>query len=78
MIHHTNCGLEGVTDAEIAAKTGAAGIDFLAFGDVEASVRDDLDEIGRKAALPAGFTFWGAVYDVDTGSLRVVVEPYQL
>src|SRR4051794_6899306 len=31
VIHHTNCGLEGITDAEVARKTGVDGIEFLAF-----------------------------------------------
>ena len=78
VIHHTNCGLEGVTDEEIAAKTGVTGMDFLSFDDLEKSVRDDLEAVGREASLPEGFTVWGAVYDVDTGALRVVVDPYEV
>src|SRR4051795_6103722 len=34
VIHHTNCGLEGITDEEIAQRTGVDGIDYLAFDDV--------------------------------------------
>src|SRR3954454_19589765 len=30
VIHHTNCGLEGITDEEIAERTGVDGIDYLA------------------------------------------------
>ena len=75
VIHHTNCGLEGVTDAEVAARTGVQDMEFYAFDDVEASVHDDLRTIRERATLPAGFMLWGAVYDVDSGALRVVADP---
>ena len=75
VIHHTNCGLEGCTDEDVAAKTGVKEMEFLAFADVEESVRQDVDVIRRCDHLPAGFVAWGAVYDVDTGALRVVAEP---
>ena len=78
VIHHTNCGLEGTSNEDVASRTGVSDIDYLAFDDVEASVHDDLDTIRREATLPAGFTVWGAVYDVDTGSVRVVADPYEL
>jgi carbonic anhydrase len=75
VIHHTNCGLEGCTDEEVAARTGVSGLEFLAFDDVEDSVRQDVDAIRGCGHLPPGFVSWGAVYDVDTGALRVVAEP---
>jgi carbonic anhydrase len=75
VIHHTNCGLEGLTDEEVEARTGVTGLDFLAFDDVEESVRVDVDALRACGHLPAGFVVWGAVYDVDTGALRVVAEP---
>ena len=74
-IHHTRCGLEGCTDEELAEKTGVHGLPFLAFADVEVSVRQDVDVIRRSGHLPPGFVSWGAVYDVDTGALCVVVDP---
>ena len=75
VIHHTNCGLEGLTDEAIADRTGVRGIPFLAFGDLDDSVRDDVEAIRGSGHLPEGFVAWGAVYDVDTGALRVVAEP---
>jgi carbonic anhydrase len=74
VIHHTSCGLEG-RDEDVAAKTGVSGIEFLAFADVEESVRQDVDAIRSCGHLPAGFVAWGAVYDVDTGALQVVADP---
>jgi carbonic anhydrase len=74
-IHHTNCGLEGITDDEIAARTGVADLEYLGFDDIEASVREDVDTIRTCGHLPEGFVTWGAVYDVDSGELRMVSEP---
>lgn len=75
VIHHTNCGLEGTTDADVAARTGVSGIEFLSFADVEHSVKDDVEAIVGCGNLPPDTVVWGAAYDVDTGALRVVVEP---
>lgn len=75
VIHHTRCGMEGITDDEIAAKTGAEGVDFLTFPDLVRSVEEDVNTILVCGHLPAGFVAWGAVYDVDAGGLRVVTDP---
>ena len=47
VIHHTNCGLEGVTDAEVAARTGVRGMAYLAFPDARESVPEDVERIRR-------------------------------
>jgi carbonic anhydrase len=75
VVHHTNCGLEGLTDAEVARRTGVSSIEFLAFGDLEESVREDVAIIRGCGHLPDGFVAWGAVYDVDRGAIRVVADP---
>ena len=75
VIHHTNCGLEGISNDEVARRTGVDEIDYLAFDEVEASVRDDVVEIRGCGHLPEGFVVWGAVYDVESGALRVVEAP---
>ena len=81
VIHHTNCGLEGKTDAEVAdAITSSLGrpapdMPYFAFDDVEASVVEDVDAIFASNALPDDAVVWGGVYDVDDGQVRVVVEP---
>src|SRR3954468_15228411 len=72
VIHHTNCGLEGLTDDEVATRTGVTGMPFLTFADLEQSVRDDVGAVRASGHLPADVTVWGAVYDVDTGEVRVV------
>ena len=78
VIHHTNCGLEGCTEADIAARTGVAGIDYLSFASVEESVEEDVDVIRRCGHLPEDVWVWGAVYDVDSGALQVVAPPASL
>src|SRR3954467_2243881 len=45
VIHHTNCGLEGTTQEQVAERTGVDSIDFLAFEDLEASIREDVEAI---------------------------------
>jgi carbonic anhydrase len=72
IIHHTNCGLEGSTDEQVAARTGVSGMAFLTFSDVDESVRDDVAAVRACGLLPPGFVAWGAVYDVDDGAVRVV------
>lgn len=75
VVHHTDCGLEGVTDEQVAMRTGVQDIDFLAFDSVEESVREDTALLVDARLLPTGLIVWGAVYDVDTGELRLVSEP---
>jgi carbonic anhydrase len=74
VVHHTKCGLEGSTQGSLSERTGVAGLDFLAFADLDESVREDVAIIRGCGLLPAGFVVWGAVYDVDTGALRLVPD----
>lgn len=75
VIHHTNCGLEATTNEAVAAVTGVDTIDYLAFDEVDASVRDDVARVRRCGHLPDDVVVWGAVYEVDSGVIRVVDEP---
>ena len=75
VIHHTNCGLEGTTQQEVAAKTGVEGIDYLTFADSTTSVAEDVEKVRACGQLAEGVVVWGGVYDVDDGSLRIVAEP---
>ena len=84
VIHHTNCGLYQVTNQAIwdtvAEHAGgdASHIDFMPFDDLEASVRHDVDEILNCGLLPKDGVVWGATFDVDEGTLHVVVPPTPL
>lgn len=81
VIHHTNCGLEAKTEEEVAAAVAsslgrpAPPMRYLPFGDVERSVVEDVEVIAASGALPGDAVVWGAVYDVDDGTVRVVAEP---
>lgn len=80
VIHHTRCGMLGLSDEDLrdrlAADTGAdaSHIEFLGFGDLEDSVRDDVRRIRRSPFIPAEATISGYVYDVDSGRLTPVED----
>ena len=75
VVHHTDCGLEGMTDAKIASRTGVKDISFLGFNDLSESVREDVAAIREFGNLPSGVVVWGAVYDVGTSALNLVAPP---
>jgi carbonic anhydrase len=77
VIHHTDCGMLTFTDEqlkkkvhdELGAQTDAP---FLAFSDLEKSVRDDVAAIRESRLLLKGAPVTGFIYDVKTGRLRQV------
>ena len=76
LIHHTNCGLEGIGEEEIRAQLrAAAGVDppwrIEAFADVDGSVRESMRRINDSPFIPHK-NVRGFVYDVEDGSLREV------
>ncbi len=79
LIHHTDCGLEKITDEEFRAEleedTGEAP-DFPigAFADVEDSVRESVRRIRESRFIPHRDAVSGYVYDVETHQLREVTE----
>ena len=80
VIHHTDCGMTKFTDDVLhgmirdATGVDVSDDDYLAFSDVEQSVRDDVALLRDVETLPEGVTVAGLVYDVRTGELREV-EP---
>jgi carbonic anhydrase len=77
LIHHTNCGLEGVEEEEVRAQLrAAAGADppwrIEAFADVDDSVRESMRRIADSPFI-AHKNVRGFVYDVETGLLREVI-----
>ncbi len=79
VIHHTDCGMLTFTNEQLASKLhkeqglDVKGMDFLPFGDLEQSVRDDVETLRSSQLIPSGVTISGAVYDVQTGELKPVV-----
>jgi len=77
LIHHTDCGMEKVSDdgfrAELQEATGIApAFAIESFADVDADVRQSVLRVRRSAFLPHRDLVRGFVYDVDTHALREV------
>lgn len=77
VIHHTDCGMEKITDdgfrAELQGDTGVApAFAIESFTDVEADVRQSVARIRRSQFVPNRGDVRGFVYDVDTHSLSEV------
>ncbi len=77
LIHHTDCGMQTLTDdgfrAELLQATGVApAFAIESFSDVDADVRQSVLRVRRCAFLPHRESVRGFVYDVDTHRLREV------
>lgn len=77
LVHHTNCGLEMVTEDdfkdELEADTGLRPTWAVeAFRQVEQSVRGSMARLRRSPFIPHTDKIRGFVYDVHTGELREV------
>ena len=77
LIHHTDCGMQKLTDdgfrAELQAATGVApAFAIESFTDAEANVRQSILRIERCPFLLHRDAVRGFVYDVDTHRLREV------
>ena len=77
LIHHTDCGLQLITDdgfrAELQKTTGMApSFAIESFTDVDADVRQSIARVRHSPFLLHRGRVRGFVYDVDTGVLREV------
>jgi carbonic anhydrase len=77
LIHHTDCGLQTLTDdgfrAELQAATGVApAFAIESFTDVDADVRQSVLRVRRSPFLLHRDRVRGFVYDVDTHGLREI------
>jgi carbonic anhydrase len=77
LIHHTDCGMQGVTDdgfrAELQEATGVApAFAIESFTDLDADVRQSILRVRRSEFLLHRDHVRGFVYDVDTHALREV------
>jgi carbonic anhydrase len=80
LIHHTDCGMQKITDdgfrAELQESTGVApAFAIESFGDVEADVRQSILRVRQSPFLLHREVVRGFVYDVDTHRLREVEAP---
>lgn len=77
LIHHTDCGLEKVSDdgfrAELQEATGVApAFAIESFSDVDANVRQSVRRVRRSNFVPHREVVRGFVYDVDLHRLREI------
>jgi carbonic anhydrase len=77
LIHHTDCGMQTITDdgfrAELQEATGTApAFAIESFVDVEADVRQSILRVRRSEFLLHRDAVRGFVYDVDTHRLREI------
>ena len=77
LIHHTDCGMELITDdgfrAELHEATGMApSFAIESFTDVDADVRQSIARVRHSPFLLHRDHVRGFVYDVDTGLLREI------
>jgi carbonic anhydrase len=77
LIHHTDCGMQSLTDdgfrAELQQATGVApAFAIESFTDVEADVRQSILRVRRSPFVLHRDDVRGFVYDVDTHRLREV------
>src|SRR3954447_23692883 len=77
LIHHTDCGMQKLTDdgfrAELQEATGVApAFAIESFADVEADVRQSFLRVRRSAFIPHRDLVRGFVYDVGTHRLREI------
>jgi carbonic anhydrase len=77
LIHHTDCGMQKLSDdgfrAELQEATGVSpAFAIESFSDPEADVRQSILRVRRSAFLPHREEVRGFVYDVDTHRLREV------
>lgn len=80
LIHHTDCGMQTITDdgfrAELQEETGVApAFAIESFTDVDADVRQSILRVRRSTFVPHRDAVRGFVYDVDTHRLREVEAP---
>ncbi|HST55995.1 MAG TPA: carbonic anhydrase [Solirubrobacteraceae bacterium] len=77
LIHHTNCGMQSLTDdgfrVELQQATGVApAFAIESFTDLDADVHQSVLRVRRSAFLPHRDQVRGFVYDVDTHGLREI------
>jgi carbonic anhydrase len=77
LIHHTDCGMQGLTDdgfrAELQEATGLApAFAIESFTDLDADVRQSILRVRRSPFLLHHDRVRGFVYDVDTHRLREI------
>ena len=78
VLHHTDCGAQTFNNEDfqehLKCELGVdvSGQDFLPFQDIDESVREDMKLLRECPLIQDDVIISGAVYDVDTGSMREI------
>jgi carbonic anhydrase len=77
LIHHTDCGMLGLTDDDLASKLEREAGErppwpAHGFDDLEGNVRESIRRLEESPFVPGTSNVRGFVYDVHTGELREV------
>ena len=78
VLHHTDCGAQTFNNEDfqehLKCELGVdvSGQDFLPFQDIDESVREEMKLLRECPLIPDDVIISGAVYDVDTGSMREI------
>jgi carbonic anhydrase len=78
VVHHTDCGMLTFKNEDVHAKVeedlgaDARNIDFMPFGDLEQSIRDDVEYLRQSPLIAEETEIRGFVYDVETRRLSEV------
>ena len=78
-LHHTDCGAQTFTNEAFQQQlqdelgVDVSDKDFLPFTDIADSVREDIQKLKNFPLIPDDITINGAIYDVDTGRMQVVL-----
>ncbi|MGR5846108.1 beta-class carbonic anhydrase [Streptococcus pneumoniae] len=78
VLHHTDCGAQTFNNEDfqehLKCELGVdvSGQDFLPFQDIDESVREDMKLLRECPLIPDDVVISGAVYDVDTGSMKEI------
>lgn len=73
VMQHTNCGLAGVTDAELQRLTGA-DLGFLPIDDHAAALHEDVEMLVSTPYLHPLLVVVGLVFDVESGRVDEVTR----
>ncbi len=80
VVAHTDCRMTKVTDEQVHEEILARGVDtrsleFRTISDQQAALAADVQKIRSSPYLPKQLAVVGAIYDVATGLIEVVVPP---
>jgi carbonic anhydrase len=73
VMQHTKCGLAGISEEELRAKTGAE-LGFHAITDHASALREDIDLLTETPFLLSIKEIVGFVFDVDSGLIEPMVD----